>query len=1067
MKTTTLVLIVMLLSLLIPLQGAELKPAAIFSDHMVLQRQVEVPVWGMATPGSTVSIKFMNQTRSTTANEQGKWLIKLDKMEAVNEPQELIVTCDQNTLRFKDVLVGDVWLGAGQSNMEFGWTFSDEFKKQRALQENTPNKASDPNYYGHNVDEETMKVMRRAITNPLIRVSAKTRDHLTTPNTGWARVDENNLNTMPALAGCIAIYLQEEIKVPVGIIVRAVSSTHTARWITKEGWYADPVIKKQLEAAQAAGKSASLNGTSAKAGFGNLYEEYIEPVSPYALRGFLWDQGEQGIGFSAVDWTGAMHALVTSWRKAWGQGDLPWSATDHYPDELEPNLKELGLPHFMIAKTDGLSRALHPLNKWNYAQKHVENILPQVYGIMPSFKQPQGAVAPGKAKPAQEETVSNQADANISRADKLAKSAQDALQRASKLTSPVQKDAREKEIAKAAAATRELMSINPQWAIEGIDEKNPWAVIAGRKARADLWGGIGEFELARKEYHDALAKSGSQLDAKSYVQMLIGDLYKQEQNWAKAEEFYLAAQKTGLFGDRKVLVPRRLEELKKLKSESLSLKLAPIFGDHMVLQCQAKVPVWGSGVSGKSVTVTFNGQNKTAQVDTNGKWIVRLDEMEANNTPQEMTISIADEKIVFRDILIGEVWLGSGQSNMAGKVSAYTKGDPHLAQMAQQTLPTLRVFHGGKWIAAQPEMNPNFSALMFAFGLRLQAELKQPVGLMVAAVGGTPSGDWVTEEMLLANEPYQAAVQRQKAKMDEEKFNRSLRQYEQKLADWENTVAEAKKLGKKIDPASKPLAPLRPGESRNKLGQLYEKHIRPFVGYGIRGVLWDQGEQGTGIESIQNDIVTPALIKGWRKDWNQGEFPFLFVQKQSGGGCAWDANDPVTEKADKFAPLPVKPPHISDGIWKELHIRIGKAPNSAMITSTDLGGGIHPPNKSGYGSRAARVALSFVYKQPIAYQGPTYDSHTIEGETIRVRFQHVGKGLAAAHSNKLQGFMIAGEDKLFHWADAVIEGDSVILRSPQVPKPVSARYAWSEQFPWANLFNKDGLPALTFRTDNW
>jgi sialate O-acetylesterase len=281
---------------------------------------------------------------------------------------------------FKDVLVGDVWLGSGQSNMEFGWTFSQEFKTQRAAKEKTPVKAGEPNYYGNNVDAETMRVLRKSIANPLIRVSAKTRDHLTTPNTGWARVDENNLNTMPALPGCIAVYLQEEVKVPIGIIVRAVSSTHTARWVTNDGWYENPVVLKQLEAAKTAGKFGSLNGTSARDGFGNLYKDYIDPVVPFALRGFLWDQGEQGIGFSSVDWTAAMHALVSSWRKAWGQGDLPWSATDHYPDDLEARLTAEGLRHFKIAKTDGLSRALHPLNKWKYAQRHLDNILPAVYG---------------------------------------------------------------------------------------------------------------------------------------------------------------------------------------------------------------------------------------------------------------------------------------------------------------------------------------------------------------------------------------------------------------------------------------------------------------------------------------------------------------------------------------------------------------------------------------------------------------------------------------------------------------------------------------------------------------
>lgn len=129
-----------------------------------------------------------------------------------------------------------------------------------------------------------------------------------------------------------------------------------------------------------------MTGTSAKAGFGNLYAEYIAPVAPYALRGFLWDQGEQGIGYRGVDWTAAMHALVTSWRTAWGQGDLPWSATDHYPDDLESKLAEAGIKNVKIARTDGLSRALHPLNKWQYAQKHVNNILPMVYGRESPFR---------------------------------------------------------------------------------------------------------------------------------------------------------------------------------------------------------------------------------------------------------------------------------------------------------------------------------------------------------------------------------------------------------------------------------------------------------------------------------------------------------------------------------------------------------------------------------------------------------------------------------------------------------------------------------------------------------
>ena len=361
-------------------------PAAIFSDHMVLQRQAKVPIWGAATAGQTVTVTFNGQTKTTVAGADGKWMVRLDDMPAKAEPGEMTVKDSKTAITFKDVVVGDVWLGSGQSNMEFAWTFSDQFKAQRAEKEGKPDLAKDPGYMGNNVDDKTMQVLRKAVGNPMIRISSKTRDHLTTPNTGWSHITEENLNTLPALAGCIAVYLHEEIQVPIGIIVRAVSSTHTARWITKEGWYENPVVMKQLDAAKVQGKSAGLNGTSARDGFGSLYKQYIDPVVPYALRGFLWDQGEQGIGFSAVDWTAAMHALVTSWRAAWGQGDLPWSATDHYPDDLEAKLRAEGLKAFKIARTDGLSRALHPLNKWQYAQKHVNNILPMVYGKESPFK---------------------------------------------------------------------------------------------------------------------------------------------------------------------------------------------------------------------------------------------------------------------------------------------------------------------------------------------------------------------------------------------------------------------------------------------------------------------------------------------------------------------------------------------------------------------------------------------------------------------------------------------------------------------------------------------------------
>ena len=495
---------------------------------------------------------------------------------------------------------------------------------------------------------------------------------------------------------------------------------------------------------------------------------------------------------------------------------------------------------------------------------------------------------------------------------------------------------------------------------------------------------------------------------------------------------------------------------------SADVKLPPLFGDHMVLQSDMAVPIYGTAAAGEKVTIRFRDQEKSVVAGDDGRFTVKLDALKPGG-PDRLVVS-GTNTITIDDVLVGDVWVGSGQSNMAGKAGSYAKNDASLAKMVEQSVPALRLYRGGKWTAASPQVNGDFSALMFAFGVHLQSELKQPVGLMVGAVGGTPSGYWLTQEMLDKDEHFQNAVREQNAKLDEAKFEQSLKKYEEALAAWEKA---AKDGGKKPELKTKPKRPVRPGVCSGRVGHLYEAHIRPFVGYGIRGVLWDQGESGTAIERVYNDIVTPALIRGWRRDWGCGEFPFLVVQKPSGGGCAWDPADPVTANASKFAPQPPKPPAASAGLWRELHIRIANAPNTAIVTCTDLGGGIHPPNKSGYGIRAAKVALGFVHSRPIAYQGPTYASHTIEGDAVRLRFTHVGKGLAAAHSDKLQGFMIAGEDKVFHWGEATIDGDTVVVRSSSVSKPASVRYAWSEQFPWANLFNKDGLPALAFRTDNW
>jgi sialate O-acetylesterase len=491
-----------------------------------------------------------------------------------------------------------------------------------------------------------------------------------------------------------------------------------------------------------------------------------------------------------------------------------------------------------------------------------------------------------------------------------------------------------------------------------------------------------------------------------------------------------------------------------------------VFSDHMVLQREMPVRIFGTAAAGEPVAVQFRDQRKVAVADGDGAWSVTLDPLVAGG-PDALVIS-GGNTIRIEDVLVGEVWVGSGQSNMAGIARGYAAKDPVLARlMSAGPYPRLRLLantqqglSGGRWTDSSPEIIGGFSALLFAFGLRLHEELDVPVGLMLGAVGGTPSGAWLSAAALAADDDCQRQLAAYAAGYDAAAAQAA---HERQLAAYERQLTRARAAGTKEPRRPRPPSP--PGKVRGEEpGFLYEAHIRPLVGYGIRGVLWDQGEGGTGL-GVDQFTLMGALIRGWRNEWGQGAFPFIYVQKPSGGGCGWDVTDPDTAQADPFRPLPATVP--DDGGAVEAFVNIMRHPATAMVIASDLGSGIHPINKSGYGHRAARVALATAYRRPLEYYGPLYASHAVEGGRIRVRFSHVGQGLAFRHGDGLQGFAVAGADRIFRWADAVIDGDTVVLSSPGVGQPVAVRYAFAADRSWANLFNRDGLPAVPFRTDDW
>lgn len=523
-----------------------------------------------------------------------------------------------------------------------------------------------------------------------------------------------------------------------------------------------------------------------------------------------------------------------------------------------------------------------------------------------------------------------------------------------------------------------------------------------------------------------------------------------------------------------------LSLLVSLAALHAELRLSPVFSDHMVLQRDMAVPVWGTATAGEKITVKIRSLEKTATADEAGHWNLKLDPLSAGG-PEVMTVSAANT-VTISDVLVGEVWVGSGQSNMQMPASAFvpgmktgdqelnkSPGDGRLLATANGgPYPQIRIITSGSqaWLPSTPENLMKFSALLQSFGVPLQEKLKVPVGLMVAAVGGSPSGRWITPAVLAADPGCQQSIAKANEtfslEAERKRYADGLLKYEADLTAWTQRP-EDQKTGKGAP--AKPNPPVSPGEgTRWPVGDLHEQQLVPFIGYGIRGVLWDQGESGTMVSGIDQLTLMGALIRSWRQEWNQGDFPFLYVQKPSGRGCAFDYSDAMSSWASEpFTPLPAAVPN--DGASVELYSRISSYPNTVMVPVSDLGGGTHPWNKSGYGARAARVALGAVYQEKMETSGPLYAGHQIVGGKVVVSFSHVGKGLTFRNGDRLQGFALSGADKKFVWADAVIEGDYVMLSSPQIAQPAFVRYAWADKRPWANLFNKDGLPARSFRTD--
>jgi sialate O-acetylesterase len=492
------------------------------------------------------------------------------------------------------------------------------------------------------------------------------------------------------------------------------------------------------------------------------------------------------------------------------------------------------------------------------------------------------------------------------------------------------------------------------------------------------------------------------------------------------------------------------------------IKLPALISDHMVLQQEVKANVWGWAEPGEKVTIKFGDKTASTTTGPDKKWSVRLDGLKAG-TAGDLTIA-GEDTVVVKDVLVGEVWVGSGQSNMEWIVQA--AGNPEQ-EKAAANYPQIRMFTVtkapsdkpkddcvGTWQVCSPETVAKFSAVGYYFSRELHQKLKVPIGLIHTSWGGTPAEFWTPPAVLERNPSFKTYFERwEKQKAD---YPKAKAAFDEAVAKWKVKAEEAKAENKPVPTA--PRAP-RGGDAFGGPGCLWNGMVEPVLPYTIQGAIWYQGESNANNEeeATRYRALFPTMILSWRNAWSQAglrdsenpEFPFLFVQ---------------------LANFRQRYPDPVDSSWarlREAQLMTLELPHTGMAVAIDIGEAddIHPKNKQEVGRRLALSALAQVYYIDTEYSGPIYSGFQEEDNRIRLSFRNAN-GLKASDGGKIKGFAIAGEDKKFVWADVTIDGDHVLISSPQVPKPVSVRYAWSDN-PECNLVNEAGLPASPFRTDDW
>jgi len=479
-------------------------------------------------------------------------------------------------------------------------------------------------------------------------------------------------------------------------------------------------------------------------------------------------------------------------------------------------------------------------------------------------------------------------------------------------------------------------------------------------------------------------------------------------------------------------------------SAQADVALPRLFADHMVLQRAMSVPIWGTAEPDEQVIVECAGHRAQTKANEQGRWQVRLPAMKAGG-PHELVIK-GNNTLTIRDVLIGDVWLASGQSNMYFPVRKCNNADQAIAEADR---PNIRLFRVARshhdapqtnipvimsWSRCDSKSVSDFSGVAYFFGRKLHKALNVPIGLIQSAWGGSTVEAWTPYDVLETDIDLAPHLARVKALRDT--FAQRNAERQKKVKSWRAAHKAATAAG---DPIPLEPAKLEIAYPEQTPGKLYNAMIHPLIPFGMRGVIWYQGESNAPRWKTYQRTLG-QMIQSWRKRWAQGNFPFLFVQ------------------------LPAYP-RGGDG-WlyiREAQSRTLELPNTSMAVTLDIGGGLHPTNKQDVGHRLALAALADVYGKDNAGSGPCFESMTVDGNKITIRFTHTAGGLVRKPNARID-LVVAGQDRKFHTAKIRIDGHSLVVWHEKVPKPMYVRYAWSLN-PICSLYNDQDLPAGPFRTD--